>query len=52
MKAVYTRKGKCKANYTRTGKKIKSGPHKGEYRCKMTKAYAKKRAKMLAKRRK
>jgi len=47
-KSVYTRNGKCRAGYMKSGKMIKSGPNKGEYRCKMTKAYAKARAKVAA----
>ena len=35
-RAVYTKRGRCLPGYVRTGEKIKSGRHKGDYRCKMS----------------
>lgn len=34
--AVYTKRGKCIPGYVRTGRRIKTGRHKGKYRCKMS----------------
>lgn len=36
-KKVYTRGGKCRDGYVKYGKKLKSGDHEGEYRCKKSK---------------
>lgn len=35
-RAVYTKRGRCIPGYSRTGKKMKTGRHKGEYRCRMS----------------